>query len=222
MWKYLKGFLTAFSSWRHGQVCRCKGLNMWQEHLWPHGPSFPGCDLIKGHFGNSSVLRATKNCGGRSRGGKTNIKILVWSWVATGQLGDENGWHKAFHLWGSATAWLQGKKARTSVSWAAPMNESPLSCWGEGRMCLFAQPESHANQGSKEAPGDGKKPSATRPEMPPTMERSAQGLRRKGPLFWQKVPRFYMEPSEAEYWRSQKMPSMVPRNLHGAGRWGLT
>ena len=34
-------------------------------------------DLIKGHFGNSSVLRATKNCGGRSRGGKTNIKILV-------------------------------------------------------------------------------------------------------------------------------------------------
>ena len=34
-------------------------------------------DLIKGHFGNSSVLRATKNCGGRSRGGKTDIRILV-------------------------------------------------------------------------------------------------------------------------------------------------
>lgn len=63
-------------------------------------------------------------------------------------------------------------------------------------------------------------PGATRQKMPPTMERSAQGLRRKGPLFWQKVPRFYMEPSEAEYWRSQKMPLLVPRNLHGAGRWG--
>lgn len=29
-----------------------------------------------------------------------------------------------------------------------------------------------------------------------------------------------MEPSEAEYWRSKKVPLLVPRNLHGAGRWG--
>ena len=44
----------------------------------------------------------------------------------------------AFHLWGQQHAWLQGKKARTSVSWAAaPVNELPLSCWWGGWMCLL-------------------------------------------------------------------------------------
>lgn len=33
-------------------------------------------DLMKGHAGISSVLRVTGSCGGRSRGGKTNVNIL--------------------------------------------------------------------------------------------------------------------------------------------------
>lgn len=66
-------------------------------------------------------------------------------------------------------------------------------------MCLFAQQKAMQIRDQKEALVMARSPGATRQKMPPTMERSAQGLRRKGPLFWQKVPRFYMEPSEAEY-----------------------
>lgn len=105
----------------------------------------------------------------------------------------------AFHLWGQQHAWLQGKKARTSVIWAAaPVNELPLSWWGVGTD-VFAQQKAMQTRDQKEALVMARSPGATRQKMPPTMESSAQGLRRKGPLFWQKVPRFCMEPSEAEY-----------------------
>lgn len=66
-------------------------------------------------------------------------------------------------------------------------------------MCLFAQQKAMQIRDQKEALVMARSPGATRQKMPPTMERSAQGLRRKGPLFWQKVPGFCMEPSEAEY-----------------------
>ena len=80
----------------------------------------------------------------------------------------------AFHLWGQQHAWLQGKKARTSVSWAtAPMNESPLSCWWGGWMRLFAQQKAMQTRDQKEALVMARSPGATRQKMPPTMERGA-------------------------------------------------
>lgn len=103
MGKCLKEPLMALSLQRHSPVCRRR---IWaadhMAHLF-HSPA----DLIKGHFGNSSVLRATKSCGGRNGGGKTNVKILGWYCAATGQREDENGW-KSLSPLGSAACWAAG------------------------------------------------------------------------------------------------------------------
>lgn len=86
----------------------------------------------------------------------------------------------AFHLWGQQHAWVQGKKARTSVSWAAaPVNELPLFCWWEGDGCVCST-ESHANQGSKGSPGDGKKPRSHQTEDATHNGKECIGAQEKG------------------------------------------
>ena len=60
---------------------------------------------------------------------------------------------KAFHLWGQQHAWLHCKEARTPISWAAaPVNESPLSCWGRGRVRVYLLNRKPCKPGIKRKP----------------------------------------------------------------------
>lgn len=94
--------------------------------------------------------------------------------------------NRAFHLWGQQPAWLQGKEAKTSVSWAAAiLNEWPLSCWGQGR--VFRKPYKSGS------PGDGKKPSHQQ-----TQEATNNGKKYGGGGSGGKGPRLSMELSVAE------------------------
>lgn len=60
---------------------------------------------------------------------------------------------RAFHLWGQQYAWLQGKEARTSVSWVtASVNEVPLSCWGQGQVYVYLLNRKPCKPGIKRKP----------------------------------------------------------------------
>lgn len=71
--KYTKGLPTGLPLQRHssGRVCCCDRASEPHSHLF-----LPPADVVKGRAAISSILRVTRSCGGRSRGGKTNVRIL--------------------------------------------------------------------------------------------------------------------------------------------------
>lgn len=144
--------------------------------------------MIKGYFGNSSALRATKSHGGRSGGGKTNVRILGWSCVAaTGQQRDENGWPSLSPL-RSAACWAAGSRGQNICQLGSGYCEwIAFVLLGRGWVCVYLLNRKPCKPGIKRKPWwwqEAQLPSDSRCHQ--QWKRIHGKLSSKGPLFWQR------------------------------------
>lgn len=199
----------ALSLQKHSWVCTCRIRAAVARQPWPRGPSFsfpswPDQRPLWEQFCPHSL----KSCGGRSRGGKTNVKMFGWSWVVTGQLGDENGWQSLSPL-GSAACLAAGQGGQNICQLGSSYSEWTAFVLGAGKsMCS----ESHINQ---EAQVMARSPVPSKQKRPPTMERGmGRSIRRKGslPLYGAFCGRGLRKPENT---------LVGSKNLPSAGRLGV-